>query len=1126
MKDVLSTLRERFPVELTDAAPGRTVPDYTWSSLLVKRNAAATLLAKRRAAGAAIFAQAAAAEHARQVAATLKQEAEATANTFERFVAESASMQQEPWPSKVRRAALASDHPALVAALRGWGAEVSGLPPPRDPPPPRAAPPEYTPQLAALLNEPDGEGRTLLHQVAGHGSPEVAAELVAAGADPCLRTVEGLLPLDVATLWHSVPRPTPPGVPPPSTTPASSTVPALTNLTRSAASVAAWGGSPPHSPCLRRLPSGSSAASSSSLQGRQRGGGDTFTFSGEGGGGLLTPPSSPRRSPRPTDAASPLRSARSIRTLVPGPSPSWVVDSTLRTSSVLEEGGDEEEEGGARFPHNPPIPRHTLHDPDTGAAAPPTVGWDRRFVRHPTTAVYTDRATGKSYSLQAMQAAEYSMALMVGRYFDRELLGPAAASLTGVRKLGRLPAGTGPDHGKDDTGGLQGAQASPGPKGGEADDDAPPPDADVEAAAEAARNAQELQRKAEHQALLSTIAGLKAKHSRQLWRAAAQGNLRRLRACLCSGRGSPTWHNPAAFGYTALHSAAANGDDDAVLMLLQAGVRPTIATPAVGVTPLHVAAWRGHIRTSKLLSAAGGSVSAPDSFGDTPLHDAAEAGHAMLLRLLCLSPGAVLDAANGRGWTPLHKAAGAGHLTSVKELLHALLRACLGQAHAALVGQVEAQEAAAARAVDAALDNQHRARVAEARAAAARERRLTSALDPETGEVVVRKGPRPRTPDVPPVATPAQRQHMIQRRLGQRPVSAEEEAFTTLALAAQALHNHMFPGAALELPAPPGLDAQRPPLAGPPHTPPRHSEVVAGVARQLLEPLQGGGVTGFAASSHLGALLDDTVRRLGAADPASKPSADPPQLLAGGCGTLLGAVQVLTSRTAPAVGSERGANQDALALARASSHARPAQLLDTAANCLLAAQAHVAAVASGRASVYTPLPLVLPDVYGGGGEGVVHPGGRDVSTTSTLGGSAPRPPSANAATHASSTPGEARREDSDLPSGSQGPTRYTWEDACALVQAHSRAPRSVAGGVLTAGLAKALAHAQRKRKAKGSISALQRSKQQALLAGQALREGHPLPGSPRAVSPTLRNAAAAHTARDTATFLTRLPPAA
>jgi hypothetical protein len=88
-----------------------------------------------------------------------------------------------------------------------------------------------------------------------------------------------------------------------------------------------------------------------------------------------------------------------------------------------------------------------------------------------------------------------------------------------------------------------------------------------------------------------------------------------------------------------------------------------------GQTQLHHCAEKGLTTSVKrLLSIRNINVNVKDVNKDTPLHDAAYYGHIEITRLL-LQNGAELNVRNNHGWTPLHYAAFQGHV----DILHFLV---------------------------------------------------------------------------------------------------------------------------------------------------------------------------------------------------------------------------------------------------------------------------------------------------------------------------------------------------------------------------------------------------------------------------------------------------------------------
>ena len=118
---------------------------------------------------------------------------------------------------------------------------------------------------------------------------------------------------------------------------------------------------------------------------------------------------------------------------------------------------------------------------------------------------------------------------------------------------------------------------------------------------------------------------------------------------------------------TALHSAAENGHEEVVSLLLEASADKDAAI-SHGTTALHFAAGGGHVRVVRLLLESGADKDAAISDGWTALHWAAKNGLNEVVQLL-LESGADKEAATSRGTTALHVAAEHHHLDAVRLLL-------------------------------------------------------------------------------------------------------------------------------------------------------------------------------------------------------------------------------------------------------------------------------------------------------------------------------------------------------------------------------------------------------------------------------------------------------------------------
>lgn len=165
-------------------------------------------------------------------------------------------------------------------------------------------------------------------------------------------------------------------------------------------------------------------------------------------------------------------------------------------------------------------------------------------------------------------------------------------------------------------------------------------------------------------------AATKPAHAQQLLHAAAEsGDIPTLLQLLVELKQAA--HAVDEWGYTALHAAAAAGQENAVSLLLQHGALVNAATAdAEGDRALHIATLHGHASIMALLISAGADVNTANADGTTPLHVAAQAADVPIARLL-LDAGADADAADADGTTPLHIAAEAGDAPIVSLLLDA-----------------------------------------------------------------------------------------------------------------------------------------------------------------------------------------------------------------------------------------------------------------------------------------------------------------------------------------------------------------------------------------------------------------------------------------------------------------------
>jgi ankyrin repeat protein len=106
------------------------------------------------------------------------------------------------------------------------------------------------------------------------------------------------------------------------------------------------------------------------------------------------------------------------------------------------------------------------------------------------------------------------------------------------------------------------------------------------------------------------------------------------------------------YGYTALHVAAAQGNEQ-IAELLLAKKADVNAKDNGKLTPLHMAANLGHHNLVKLLLTNGADIYAKDVGGHTPLHSAAMQARKDVVGLL-LANKAEVNAHDAYGFTPLH----------------------------------------------------------------------------------------------------------------------------------------------------------------------------------------------------------------------------------------------------------------------------------------------------------------------------------------------------------------------------------------------------------------------------------------------------------------------------------------
>ncbi|KAL4425194.1 hypothetical protein ABPG75_009210 [Micractinium tetrahymenae] len=144
----------------------------------------------------------------------------------------------------------------------------------------------------------------------------------------------------------------------------------------------------------------------------------------------------------------------------------------------------------------------------------------------------------------------------------------------------------------------------------------------------------------------------------QLYFAAVQGDLPRLRACLAAGADPNQLQTaPGMQGAAPLHAAAIAGHADCVAELLAAGVDPNSLTPRPDAcTALAFAAAAGRCKCVAALLSAGASPAAASSSGWSAVHAAARCGCVAALELLLAAqPDSALHTCSARK-TPLAEA--------------------------------------------------------------------------------------------------------------------------------------------------------------------------------------------------------------------------------------------------------------------------------------------------------------------------------------------------------------------------------------------------------------------------------------------------------------------------------------
>ena len=125
--------------------------------------------------------------------------------------------------------------------------------------------------------------------------------------------------------------------------------------------------------------------------------------------------------------------------------------------------------------------------------------------------------------------------------------------------------------------------------------------------------------------------------------------------------------SPLPVAESLLIKATAEGDPKEIKALLDSGEN-TAAKDILGRTPLHIAAFYGHLKATQLLIAAGADINAKDLVGMAPLHAAVLSGGRREVELL-LENKADIKATTDAGQTALHLSAATGQPKLTKYLI-------------------------------------------------------------------------------------------------------------------------------------------------------------------------------------------------------------------------------------------------------------------------------------------------------------------------------------------------------------------------------------------------------------------------------------------------------------------------
>ncbi|KAF7863994.1 hypothetical protein EAF04_006959 [Stromatinia cepivora] len=161
-----------------------------------------------------------------------------------------------------------------------------------------------------------------------------------------------------------------------------------------------------------------------------------------------------------------------------------------------------------------------------------------------------------------------------------------------------------------------------------------------------------------------------------LHRAAAQGRDEVVKMLLDAGNASKLCRQPGVYDSTALHLAVKNGHKEIVKTLLDAsGPSMSLETDQCGATPMHWAASKGNVEIVRILLDKGdaSAIFVPDKAGATPLHCAASKRYVEAVRIILgEGDGSIMSLKfdfDQRGATPMHCAAEMGDVETLKVLL-------------------------------------------------------------------------------------------------------------------------------------------------------------------------------------------------------------------------------------------------------------------------------------------------------------------------------------------------------------------------------------------------------------------------------------------------------------------------